>query len=175
MSTDTAQEKVSALHKCGCLTGTGQECQAATRKSFAQGHDARMSSRVAQAIADEKMTEDDGLALVRNAGGGDLLVSKTKHSAALRKSKKSDKAARPAKSPSKKAEQEAAEIAAARGEGGPQIKGKKVKVWHGKRRFDAIVVANAKEELVARHRFVGKNCDHKVEVDGEDILTGQAL
>lgn len=83
----------ATVRKCNCATvkdgkafvpGT---CTAETKKSFAQGHDARMSARIATAIAKGTMTEDAGVAAIRAAGGGDQLVSKTKWSAALRAKK----------------------------------------------------------------------------------------
>jgi hypothetical protein len=178
MTTETteAPAKTRTLHNCGCLTGTGQTCTGTTRKSFTQGHDARMASRLAQQVADGKMTMEAAEKLIREAGGGDLLVSKTKHSANLRKSGK-DKASKPKASGKAKDKDAQAreEIAQALGNAGPQVKGQQVKVFHGKRHFAAVVVANAADELVARHRFQSKNCDHAVTVEDGEIFTGKAL
>lgn len=97
---ETGDKPPTAIaRKCNCATvkdgkafvpGT---CTAETKKSFAQGHDARMSARIATAIAEGRMTEDAGVDAIRAAGGGDQLVSKTKWSAALR-AKKGNKPAK---------------------------------------------------------------------------------
>lgn len=81
--------------RCGTLPG-GREggCTAQTKKSFAQGHDARLSSRIATAIAKGALTEGAGEAAIRAAGGGDQLVSKTLWSAALRAKKGQPKPAK---------------------------------------------------------------------------------
>jgi len=152
----------NALTNCHCLTGTELTCPATTRKAFAQGHDARMSSRIATAIAEGAMTEQDGLKLIRQAGGGDLLVAKTKHSAALRKSKGTEPKA--PKAP--KAAKPAIEVPAA-----PSIVGEKVQVFHGKRPFNSIVVKDAAGQLVARHRLNGKDCNHEVAFEDGEIFT----
>lgn len=90
---ETGDKAPSTLRNCKCATvkdgktfarGT---CTAQTKKSFAQGHDARMSARVATAIATGEVTMEAGLAEVRNAGGGEQLVSKTQWSATLRAKK----------------------------------------------------------------------------------------
>lgn len=161
---DETTTKTRTAHNCACLTGTGKTCSATTQRAFAQGHDARMAGRVAQEIADGKMTAEDGEKLIRQAGGGDLLVFKTKHSARLRADRKAsgDKPKTP-KGPRASADQAAA-IAKT-----PSVVGKETKVFHGKRNFNAVVVRNAQDQLVARHRLNSQNCDHEVEVgdDGE--------
>lgn len=90
---ETGDKAPSTLRNCKCATvkdgkafarGT---CTAQTKKSFAQGHDARMSARVATAIAKGEVSMEDGLAEVRKAGGGEQLVSKTQWSATLRAKK----------------------------------------------------------------------------------------
>src|SRR5580693_7880027 len=86
MSETETKPASNKLKQCACLTGTDQVCTATTRKVFAQGHDARMSSRLAQLVAsaDSPMTEADAVALIKKAGGGLALISKTTHSAKLR-------------------------------------------------------------------------------------------
>jgi hypothetical protein len=170
MSDDTTTKvpaKTRTAHNCGCLTGTGQTCTATTQRAFAQGHDARMAGRVAQMIADGKLTADEGEKLVREAGGGDLLVSKTRHSAKLR----AERAAGP-KTPkkAKATKEQAAAIAKV-----PSVVGQAVEVFHGKRKFHAVVVRNAAEELVARHRLNSKNCDHQVSVEDGEVFAGEVL
>lgn len=85
--------KGPATHcKCNTLPdGTIGACDRITSSSFAQGHDARLSSRVAKAIAAGTQTMDQGLAEVRELGGGDLLISKTRRSAELRASRPASK------------------------------------------------------------------------------------
>lgn len=85
--------------RCGTLPG-GREggCTAQTKKSFAQGHDARMSSRIATAIAKGELTESAGTAAIRAAGGGEQLISKTLWSAALRAKKGEPKPAKTCRS-----------------------------------------------------------------------------
>lgn len=155
-ATKSAPSK-NALTNCHCLTGTDKTCSATTRKAFAQGHDARMSSRIATLIATDQLTSEQGVALIRQAGGGDLLVSKTVHSAKLRKSKGNGEQA-------PKAHKKATEPEMPKS---PTVVGKSTKVYHGKRPFNAVVVRNASDELKARHRLNSQNCDHEVEV-GED-------
>lgn len=158
-----AEKAPKAPKQCACLTGTGKTCSATTGKSFAQGHDARMASRLAQLVAEDKMTPADAEKLVREAGGGDLLVSKTLHSAKLRKQGGKPKDRQP-KGEAKPSKSERDAAAAALAQGGPQVLGTKVKVSHGKRNFDAVVVRNASTKTVARHRFTGKDCDHEIEI-----------
>src|SRR5215831_13519578 len=76
--------KVATVHACRCLTGTDETCDRTTQKVFAQGHDARMSSRLAQAIAKGEMTKEQATAVLKEAGAGEQLISKTMHSADLR-------------------------------------------------------------------------------------------
>ncbi len=85
--TETTASKV---RNCSCNTrpsGKEGQCDAQTKKSFAQGHDARMSSRVATAIATKQVTMEQGLEEIRKAGGGPALISKTQWSVALRAKK----------------------------------------------------------------------------------------
>ena len=164
--------------QCGCLTGTGQTCDRTTGKAFAQGHDARMASRLAQAVADpaNDMTVERATELITQAGGSDLLVGKMKHSAELRKTGK-DKPAKERKPATDKAAEGAAELAdtpeaKAMVSAGNQLMGSKVKVNHGDKSYDAAVVKDASGQTVARHRLIGQNCDHTVDEDG---TTGEKI
>lgn len=77
----------------------GTVCERTTRKSFAQGHDARMSSRLAKEIAASETTGEVAAKLIQLAGGTDLLIEKTLRSAKLRlaaQAAKAKKAAAPA-------------------------------------------------------------------------------
>jgi hypothetical protein len=149
-----------------CLHGTGKQCDGETTRVFARGHDARMASRVATAVAAEQMTPDAAEKLIRDAGGGDQLVSKMQHSAQLR----IDKNAAPspdgkaATSTAKKGKQDAKAAATSepQAQEGTRV-GDAVPVTHGNKTSRAVIVRNAAEELVARHRFQGKNCDHPIE------------
>jgi|HubBroStandDraft_2_1064218.scaffolds.fasta_scaffold01427_11 hypothetical protein len=151
-------------HACACLTGTGETCPQTTLKAFAQGHDARMSSRIAQAIAAGSMTEEAGLKLVKDAGGSDLLIGKTKRSATLRNERASKPAAdkAPKADSGPKATKEQADAMAKAP--AASVIGTKLKVKHGDKEYDAVVVRNASNDLVARHRIQGKNVDHAVTV-----------
>lgn len=167
------------IKQCGCLTGTGKTCDKTTQKAFAQGHDARMASRLAQAVADpqDPMTIDRARELIQQAGGSDLLIGKMAHSAELRKTKASGQAARPAKGATAKdeaAKTVRADSAQARAvaSAGSQLLGSKVKVTHGSKTYDAVVVRDASNQIVARHRLTGKNCDHSVTDEG---VTGSTI
>jgi hypothetical protein len=157
--TKTPPAKTRTAHNCGCLTGTAQVCSATTQRAFAQGHDARMAGRIAQLVADGNMSREDGEKLIRQAGGGDLLVSKTLHSAKLRAEK--GKEPKTPKGPKATKAQADAIVKV------PSIVGQPAEVFHGKRNFKAVVVRDAQETLVARHRLNGKDCNHEIEV-GED-------
>lgn len=163
-----------APHPCACLTGTGKQCSDTTLKAFHQGHDARLSSRVAQDIADGKITEEAGIKLIRDAGGSDLLISKTRHSAHLRQEKKAGAAAGPKTAASKGGPKASAAQQAAMTKAAPSVLGTKLKVTHGGKQVDAVVVRNASEELVARHRVQGRNVDHPIKVsegaDGKPVI-----
>jgi len=171
-TTDTAQSGTQAsktVKQCGCLTGTGQTCDRTTQKAFAQGHDARMASRLAQAVADpqSELTADQAEALIREAGGSDLLVGKMRHSAELRR----DSASRPRtpKTPKEKAPKpEADDSAEARAvaSAGNGLLGTRTQVTHKDKTYDAVVVKDAAGTTVARHRLIGQNCDHEVSDDG---------
>jgi hypothetical protein len=101
---ETGDKAPKMTRSCNCGTvkvGKGfvrGACFAETKKSFAQGHDARMSARVATEIAEGVLPMAEGLAEVRKAGGGEQLVSKTQWSANLRAkkghAKKADKTCR---------------------------------------------------------------------------------
>lgn len=160
-------------HPCACLAGTGKQCPDTTMKAFHQGHDARMSSRVAQDIADGKLTEAAGLKLVQDAGGSDLLIGKTKRSATLRKEKAAGAAAGPkvGKSAAAKSGPKASpDQAAAMAKASPAVLGTKLKVTHNGKAHDAVVVRNASGDLVARHRINGKDVDHQVTVENGKII-----
>ncbi len=157
------------VKQCGCLHGTGKECDRTTQKAFAQGHDARMASRLAQAVADpeDEMTAEVATKLIQEAGGSDLLIGKMKHSAELRKNKASaPKAERKPKAPKDAAEKsDTAEARAVQSPGNPLL-GIKVKVAHGEKEYDAVVLKDSHELVVARHRLIGNNCDHEVSAEG---------
>jgi hypothetical protein len=155
-----AAPKASKYGPCKCLHGTNKKCDGETTKVFARGHDARMASRLAKEVAAGKMTAAEAAKLIREAGGGDLLVSKMQHSADLR----IEKNAAPAtpKAPRKPA---AGKAAAAKDEPATPAAtgstvGQPVPVMHGTKTMKAVVVRTADEKLVARHRFQGQNCDH---------------
>lgn len=57
---------------CRCST----DCPAATWNLFAQGHDARLVSRLVDEVVQSRLTRDEAVALVRKAGGDERLVSK---------------------------------------------------------------------------------------------------
>lgn len=169
---DTANARTP--HACACLTGTGKTCPDTTSKAFHQGHDARMASRLAQDVADGKMTVEAADKLIREAGGSDLLAGKMRHSAKLRQDKAAAKAAGPQAEPKapkglKATKEQAANVAKA-----PSLVGSKVKAAHGQRQLDAVIVRNASNDLVARHRLNGKDCDHAVAVDGDRIKVESA-
>lgn len=169
MATATAEKatqekpaKASKYHPCKCLNDTGRQCPDETTRAFARGHDARMSSRLAEAIASKQKTKAQVAKIIKDAGGSDLLVDKTHHSADLRIEK--DKA--PAKA---KAEKQAASKgkAAAKADAADKQKaaskspvGTNLKVNHDGNEVDAVVVRDGAGDLVARHRHQGKNCDH---------------
>lgn len=160
------QPSKNAPHPCGCLVGTAKTCDRMTQRAFAQGHDARLSSRLAQEIAAGEITEDEAEKLIRKVGGSDLLVGKTHHSARLRKTNAEkppkERKAKVAKPKDDEDDADAPVIEPS----APRAKlNDKVKVTHqiaGKddRKFDAVVVRNASQVIVARHRIRGENCDH---------------
>lgn len=164
-----------SIHTCKCLHGTNEKCPAPTGKNFAQGHDARMASRLAQAVADGKMILDEALQLIREAGGSELLAGKMRHSANLR-SRIAQGDSRP--KPERKPKVVAPDADLARMERERQVRalalGQSVQAWHGKRPFNAVTVENENKVLVARHRLNGCDCDHETEVtdrpDGEVIV-----
>lgn len=167
----TSASTTKTPKQCGCLTGTGNTCDRTTQKAFAQGHDARMASRLAQAVSKDEMTAEAAEELIRQAGGSDLLIGKMKHSAELRKSS----ATRPRATKSPKGETDKApapgpradtEEAKAVASAGDQLLGSQVKVSHGDKSYDAVIVKDASGQRVARHRLIGKNCDHEVAEDG---------
>jgi hypothetical protein len=170
MTNDTSTETAPAApkyHPCTCQMGTSNQCSGQTLKAFARGHDARMASRVAQEMADGKMTTDQAEKLIRRAGGGDLLVGKTMRSARLRQEAKTNpktprtpKAAKAPRTQTESAADKAVDGATTTG----QVTGKEVGVSHGARKFKAVVVRTAANDLMARHRFQGKDCDHELEV-----------
>lgn len=148
--------KPDKWHACACLTGTGNTCSDQTTRAFARGHDARFSSRIAEAVAGGSLAEDKAEALIKEAGGSDLLVSKTLHSAKLRKEAKSGEG-KPAKSTGKASN---AKPAPPKSE---SIVGREVPVMHGAKTFKAVVVRTAAGDIRARHRYQGKDCDHELE------------
>jgi hypothetical protein len=168
---DKATTSPRVPHGCACLTGTGKQCPDTTLKAFHQGHDARLASRVAQAIADSKMTEAAGLELVKKAGGSDLLIGKTKRSAQLRAEKAAGAAAGPktTKAATKGGTKATAEQAQAMAKAAPSVLGTKLKVAHNGKAHDAVVVRNAAGDLVARHRINGKDVDHAITVEDGKI------
>lgn len=169
-STEPKADKTPATPKtkaCGCLTGTGQVCDRQTQKAFAQGHDARMASRLAQAVAKGDTTVEDAVRDIQEAGGSDLLIGKMKHSAQLRKDKASaPKAERKPKADKPKGEQADTPEAKAQQSPGNALLGSKVQVTHGEKTYDAVILKNAADQMVARHRLIGNNCDHEVSEDG---------
>jgi hypothetical protein len=165
----TSANTTKAPKQCGCLVGTGQTCDRTTGKAFAQGHDARLASRLAQAVAKGEMTVEEATKLITEAGGSDLLIGKMRHSAELRKNsagKPKAKKDKPAKDASKAPEPSDAPEAKAQATPGDPLLGTKVKVAHGDKTYDAVVLKNAASVRVARHRLIGQNCDHSVEDDG---------
>lgn len=124
MATETESEtvkvKVPKTKPCACLIGAsgvdgeGSKleyvdnprvvCDRVTSKSFAQGHDARLSSRLATEVANGLITVQDAVKLVEAAGGSPMLVSKVKHSATLRTEKEKAKAKKAATTPADTAE-----------------------------------------------------------------------
>jgi hypothetical protein len=185
MTTDTAAPAASTQNKadktpaapktkaCGCLTGTGQVCDKQTQKAFAQGHDARMASRLAQAVAEGKSTLEDATKDIQEAGGSDLLIGKMKHSAELRKNKASQpKAPKTPREKAPKPEQAGTPEGNAVASPGNGLLGTKAKVRHGEKEYDAVIVKNSADRMVARHRLIGNNCDHTVSETGE---TGEKI
>lgn len=159
--------KPSKYHPCACMTGTGQQCPEETTKKFYRGHDAKMSSRIAQGIVNGDYTLEKGLGHIEAAGGSELLVGKTKRSVQLRQEKRAGK--------ENQSEGEATEngkptrrTRAQRTDDKAKTQvGKEVKVHHDgppARDYKAVVVRNAAGELKARHRVKGQDCDHDVAV-----------
>jgi len=167
----TSANTTKTPKQCGCLTGTGNTCDRTTQKAFAQGHDARMASRLAQSVSKDEMTADAAEALIRQAGGSDLLVGKMRHSAELRKTNASkpkppkQPKGTSAKAPAAGPQADTAEAKAV-ASAGDQLLGSQVKVSHGDKSYDAVIVKDAAGQRVARHRLIGKNCDHEVAEDG---------
>lgn len=103
MSENTATTAKQAIRNCRCMlgwTGTagsgstlemaenpGVVCDRETRKSFAQGHDARMASRLATEVANSETPLEVARQLIKLAGGTIALESKMAHSAKLRAAK----------------------------------------------------------------------------------------
>jgi hypothetical protein len=145
----------SAYHACRCEA----ECPARTRKSFAQGHDARMASRLAQAVADGTIAEaEEAATLIRLAGGSELLVNKMLRSAESRKGKPS-KASKTHRDQPTGLQAADARIADRQEQRGLRT-GREVTVVHGKKTYKAVMVRNAAGVLMARHRLLGRDCDH---------------
>lgn len=142
----------NTTHKCRCLTGTGKQCSTATENSFGRGHDARMSSRLANEVAQGKTKKEEAEKHMRAAGGSDLLVGKMHRAAERLAQPKTER----------KAADKPAKGKAAKTEGGNPKN--VVTVKHGSREYKATVVTNAQQERVARHQMLGKNCDHDLEV-----------
>jgi len=166
----TSANTTKTPKQCGCLTGTGNTCDRTTQKAFAQGHDARMASRLAQDVSKGETTAEAAEALIRQAGGSDLLVGKMKHSAELRrtnasKPKQPKGATKAAKAPAAGPQADTAEAKAV-ASAGDQLLGSQVKVNHNEKSYDAVIVKDAAGQRVARHRLIGKNCDHEVAEDG---------
>lgn len=168
---NTATTSTPKTHPCKCLEGTGKQCPDITTRAFARGHDARMASRLATAVANGQTTEAAAVKLIREAGGSELLAEKMKHSAQLRKEKNSG-AGKTTSSKDKKGETagKSSDPEAAKTQPGTSPLGKKVTVKHageaGKqgKSYQAVIVRNAAADLVARHRLSGKDCDHEVEI-----------
>jgi len=152
-----ATKPAKQLKNCQCLSGTGKTCPEKTAKSFYRGHDAKMSSRVAQAIADGKMTPAEATKLIEGTGASELLVNKTLHSAKLRKEAK-DRPPAEKKAKAAKPKDTASSTTPA-----DKRLGTKQKVMHGERSFAGTVVRNASSDLKVRHRFQGKDCDHDLD------------
>lgn len=119
----------SKVHPCNCLFGwrgeglgsgldvpadQAQVCDRTTAKAFAQGHDARFASRLANEVAEGLTDEADLTQLIKAAGGSQALIAKTTRSAKLRieakarknapKAPKQPKAASPTKAPKQAAQ-----------------------------------------------------------------------
>lgn len=160
------------------MEGTDEVCDGTTRKVFAQGHDARMASRLAQMVALGALSAEQAETLIRRVGGGDLLVYKMKHSASLRAARGNGNSKPSPKGKTRK-QKEAEELARALEQTSPNVLGNQVRVYHGQRKFAAVVVRSASQDMVARHRLNGQNCDHVVEVVSEDgethVFTGKSL
>lgn len=165
----TATAPASKTHPCKCLSGTGKQCPDVTTRAFARGHDARMASRLATAVANGNTTEAAAVKVIKDAGGSDLLAEKMKHSASLRKEKNAGKTTsakdKKGETAGKPSDPETAKV-----EPGESPLGKKVTVKHagqgGKpgKSYQAVIVRNASGDLVARHRISGADCDHEVEI-----------
>lgn len=98
--TDPQPKATKTPKQCQCKIGaSGQDgvgssmdnveapkvvCDRTTGKSFAQGHDAALASRLAQEVADGITNVEVAIALVKAAGGSNALIAKTRHSAKLR-------------------------------------------------------------------------------------------
>lgn len=166
-------------------------CPRMTRKSFAQGHDARMASRLAKEVAAGETTAEIAVELVQRAGGTGALVSKMLHSAKLRienaKKKGEKAAAAPVRDDGVDLELEGAKNLAsdsgvtleeakvqlgldgqsADGSEEPDMPtpGDEVQAIHGKRTFKATVIEADGHGVLARH-FTGKQskpCFHDPE------------
>jgi hypothetical protein len=216
MSENTAPAAVPAkqvIRNCKCMlgwTGTvgsgstlemaenpGVVCDRETRKSFAQGHDARMASRLATEVANGETTIEVARQLVKMAGGTIALESKMAHSAKLR----ADKAARKNKAAQdgeaivtlddsdesleagaeNMASNEGISLDQARESLGlpataddedhePPALGTAWKVRHGKRNYTANVIETHTGERVASHKIgsANKDCYH-------DLATGEII
>lgn len=167
----------------------GHVCDRVTRKSFAQGHDARMSSRLATEIAQGVTSADVATQLVQRAGGTAALVSKMLHSAKLRMEAAQKKAtAKPATASTadddalaeNMANDEGISLNEARESLGlepmtddeppalPEL-GSDWSVKHGKRTYKAKVIEAHTGERVASHKLgQGRDCYH-------DLSTGETV
>lgn len=172
MTTETAPatggKQKNTTHKCLCRTGTTPACTEPTDGSFHRGHDARMSSRLANEVVQGKTEIKAAEEHMRKAGGGDLLVSKmTRAVARLNEAKNKpakEKAPKPAKapktSPSTDDPDAAGTAALAKAAGSKKTED----VYHGKRKYQAVVIATAGGETILRHKFGGKDCDHDLDI-----------
>lgn len=200
--TETAAKPTKTPTACRCQLGwTGTSgsgstlaaaedythpCPQMTTKSFAQGHDAKMSARLATEVAEGATPMDVAKELIRMAGGTDLLVSKTARSAELRANKLAKaKAAKATGTKAAKATDNTDEAeavsrvrATVRAVANPDpdtedeadlpvvyAVGDEVKVRHGKRSYSAKVADPGDGVLVAQHSMGNRTCSHDLETD----------
>lgn len=204
---ETTTPAAKIVRNCQCMlgwTGTagsgstlamaenpGVVCDRTTRKSFAQGHDARMSSRLATEIANGETTAEVAAKLIQQAGGTAALISKTMHSAQLRMDKIQKEIAN-----GQAVDTEDDELAAAGAENmaddeGPERSGPGMNTFtdpmadedepelpelgtdwsvkHGKRTYKAKVIEAHTGERVASHKLgQGRDCYH-------DLASGEIV